>query len=263
MSSVASLSVHCQWMRADHLLYYRDHTFLYQQAHPFTCHKAISKQWIVHQMNPLIPSILHKSLYSSLAALGTSVNTAVSPPIPFSRRVISDIEKQQRKAPEDTVEGNIRSTNTSPISEPEEQEEEVIITSANPEAGIIQADTQEKTLQLESSEIEDTSVKEVDTQEDQNTGPTETQNTEDPDERAVPDSIGSQIEEDGTIPENDGDNYISDDQDPVIQDDQTSKASQDDNYCNAIDDDDHDDIVQFGNPVTQPFLSRSVTVPTT
>ena len=48
-----------------------------------------------------------------------------------------------------------------------------------------------------------------------------------------------------------------------MQDDQTSKASQDDNYCTAIDDDDLDDTVQFGNPVTQPFLSRNVRVPTT
>ena len=43
-----------------------------------------------------------------------------------------------------------------------------------------------------------------------------------------------------------------------------SKASQDDNYHTAFDDDDDfDDTVQFGNPVTQPFLSRSVRVPTT
>ena len=48
-----------------------------------------------------------------------------------------------------------------------------------------------------------------------------------------------------------------------MPDDQTSKASQDDNYCTAIDDDDLDDTVQFGNPVSQPFLSRSVRVPIT
>ena len=48
-----------------------------------------------------------------------------------------------------------------------------------------------------------------------------------------------------------------------MQDDQTSRASRDDNYCTAIDYDDLDDTVQFGNPVTQPFLSRSVRVPTT
>ena len=163
----------------------------------------------------VIPSIPYQSLYPSLAALGTSVNTAVSLPIPFSRRVINDIEEQQRKSLKDTVEDNIRLTNTLPISEAEEQEEEVIITSTNPQAGITQAVTQEETLQLESSEIEI----EVNTQEDQNTGPTEAQNTGDPDERAVPDSIGSQIEEDGTTPENDGGDYISDDQDPAMQDD--------------------------------------------
>ena len=48
-----------------------------------------------------------------------------------------------------------------------------------------------------------------------------------------------------------------------MQDDQTSKASQDDNYCTAIGDDNLDDTLQFGNPVTQPFLSRSIRVPTT
>ena len=48
-----------------------------------------------------------------------------------------------------------------------------------------------------------------------------------------------------------------------MQDDQTPRASQDDNYCTAIDDDDLDNTVQFGNPVTQPFLSQSDRVPTT
>ena len=42
-----------------------------------------------------------------------------------------------------------------------------------------------------------------------------------------------------------------------------SRASQDDNYCTAIGNDDLDDTVQFGDPVSQPFLSRSVRVPTT
>ena len=161
------------------------------------------------------------------------------------------------------MEGIIRLTNTSPTSEVEEQEDEVIIPSVNPQTGITQADTQDETLQLESSEIEDTDIKKVDTQEDQNAGPTEVQDTGDTDERAVPVSIGSQIEEDGTTPENDSDDYISDDQDPKMQDDQMSKASLDDNYHTAIDDDDLDDTVQFGNPVTQPFLSRNVRVPTT
>ena len=117
------------------------------------------------------------------------------------------------------MEGTIRSTNTSPTSEVEEQEEEAIIPSVNPQAGTTQANTAEEALQLESSEIEDTGVKKVNIQEDQNIGPTEVQNTGDADKRAVPDLIGSQIEEDGTIRENDGDDYISDDQDPAMQDD--------------------------------------------
>ena len=33
----------------------------------------------------VIPSILQQSLYPSLAALGTSLKTVVSPPIPFSK----------------------------------------------------------------------------------------------------------------------------------------------------------------------------------
>ena len=70
----------------------------------------------------VIPNILEQSLYPSLAALGTSLNTAASPPIPFSRRVINDIEEQQRKALKDTMEGTIRSTNTSPTFDLDEQD---------------------------------------------------------------------------------------------------------------------------------------------
>ena len=35
------------------------------------------------------------------------------------------------------------------------------------------------------------------------------------------------------------------------------------NYCTAIDNDEQDNTIQFGNPVTQPFLSRSIRVPIT
>ena len=51
--------------------------------------------------------------------------------------------------------------------------------------------------------------------------------------------------------------------DSDIPDDQTSKALQEDNYHTAIDDDEQDDTIQFGNPITEPFLSRSVRVPIT
>ena len=45
----------------------------------------------------VIPSIPQQSLYPSLAAMGTSINTVVFPSIPFARKVINDIEEQQRK----------------------------------------------------------------------------------------------------------------------------------------------------------------------
>ena len=73
----------------------------------------------------------------------------------------------------------------------------------------------------------------------------------------------AQIEDNGTTPDNDGEDCISDDQDTNIatQDDQTYRAFKDNNYCTAIDNDDLEDTVQFSNPVTQLFLSRSVRVP--
>ena len=106
------------------------------------------------------------------------------------------------------MEGNIRSTNTSPLPDEEEKKEEFITPSFNPQADTTQADTQEETLQPESSKIEDTSLKQVHTPEDQNIGLTESQNTEDTNERAVLDSIDSQIEGDGSTPENNDHDYI-------------------------------------------------------
>ena len=71
------------------------------------------------------------------------------------------------------MEGIIRSTNTSPILAEEGKEEEVISPSSNLQAHTTQADTQEETLQLESSKIQDTGTKQVYPSEDQNVGPTE------------------------------------------------------------------------------------------
>ena len=135
---------------------------------------------------------------------------------------------------------------TSSTSDLEEQDEEVIGPNIKLQVRITQADTKEETLQLESLETEDTGIKQVYTPEDQNTGPTQAQNTGNIYERTAQNIIGSQIQDDGTNPENNDDECISEDQDPAMPDDQTSKASQDDNYCTAIDDDDLDDTVQFG-----------------
>ena len=51
--------------------------------------------------------------------------------------------------------------------------------------------------------------------------------------------------------------------DPDIPDVQTSRVSQDNNYQTAVKDNEQDDTIQFGNPVTQLFLSRSIRVPIT
>ena len=195
--------------------------------------------------------------------MGTSVNTAVSPPMLFARKVINDIEEQQRKTLKDTVEGNIRLTNTSPTLQEEGKEEEVIISSSNPQAGNTQADIQEETLQLESSKVEDTGLKQVHRPYHQNVKLKEIQNKRDINEEVVTDPSSCQIEENGTIPTNTNHDCLSDDQDPAIPDDQTSKTSQNDNYHTAIYDDDLDDTILFGNLVTEPFLLQSIRVQTT
>ena len=76
--------------------------------------------------------------------------------------------------------------------------------------------------------------------------------TEVPDTR---DTSDTQIPDDGPDSQLNGEKG-----NPDILDDQTSKASQEDNYHTAINDDEQDDTIQFGNPVTQPFLSRNVRV---
>ena len=72
----------------------------------------------------------------------------------------------------------------------------------------------------------------------------------------MPNTSDTQIQDDGTDSQLNGEEH-----DPDIPDELTSKASQEDNYCTAIKDDEQDDTIQFGNPVMQPFLSRSIRVP--
>ena len=78
--------------------------------------------------------------------MGTSINTSVSPSIPFSRWVINDIEKYQRRVLDDSVEGATRSTNTSLTPDLEEQLEEATTPNTGLQAGNIPAETQEETL---------------------------------------------------------------------------------------------------------------------
>ena len=73
----------------------------------------------------VIPNTSQQSLYPSLAAMGTSINMAISPSIPLSRRVINDIEEHQRRVLDSYVEGMNRRMNTSPVQSSDEQEEEI------------------------------------------------------------------------------------------------------------------------------------------
>ena len=149
-----------------------------QPANQLTTDSALEESPYQH----VIPGIPPQSLYPSLSALGTDSDLAIAPPIPFSRRVINDIEEQQRKALEDTVEDIARSTSTSSLLEVAEEADDTPAPSVTPQQRTTQADTQEETLQLQSSQPEDTGVKMVDPISGQNKGPLEVHNTSDRDE---------------------------------------------------------------------------------
>ena len=63
----------------------------------------------------VIPNIPQQSLYPSLAAMGSTPNTVLSPSIPLARRVINEIEEHQRTVLNSYAEGVDRETNTSPV----------------------------------------------------------------------------------------------------------------------------------------------------
>ena len=94
--------------------------------------------------------------------MGSSPDTAISPSISLSRRVINDIEEHQRTVLDSYVEGMDRGTNTSPVQSSDEQQEKMKTTSKVQKPAVTQAELQENTLQLESPETEDTSIKQSD-----------------------------------------------------------------------------------------------------
>ena len=207
---------------------------------------------------PVARHISQQSLYPSSAAMGTSINTAISPSIPFSRRVINDTKEHQRRVLDSYVEGTQRGTNISPVQTSNKQEDEVTASNTGKKAVIIPAETREETLQQESLETEDTSTQQVNPMPGQDSESLQAQNI---DENEVPDSpniTDEQIQDDGIDLQVNGNQP-----DPDIPDDQTSRALQEDNYQTAIDDEEQDATIQFSNPVTQPFLSRSIRVPIT
>ena len=96
----------------------------------------------------------------------------------------------------------------------------------------------------------------VHTIQDQYSKPLQAQNIGEIKVTEAQDTVDTQIQDDGTDSQ-----HNDEERDLDIPDDQTSKASQEDNYHTAIDDDEQDDTIQFGNPITQPFMSRSIRVP--
>ena len=207
----------------------------------------------------LLFSGIQQSLYPSLTAMGTGVNTAVSPLMPFSRRVINDIEEQQCKFFDGSVEGAHRGTNTFPSLYLDDQNEEAAVQNMNSQAAILQENTPEETLQLKSLDMEDTNTKEVHTEADnQDQSILKDKNNREMEKEDMVDEILQKIQD-----TDDNSNYEDEEQDTDIQEDQRFKMSHKDNYSTAIDDDDSDDAIQFGSLFTQPFLSRSIRIPTT
>ena len=72
--------------------------------------------------------------------MGTSLNTAISPSIPLSRRVINDIEEHKKRVLDSYVDGMNRGMNTSPVQSLDEQQEETMTTSKGQKHVITQAD---------------------------------------------------------------------------------------------------------------------------
>ena len=197
--------------------------------------------------------------------MGSSPNTALSPSIPLARRVINEIEEHQTTVLDSYTEGMDRETNTSPVLSFNEQQVETKNTLTGPQPVHTNADVQDDTLQPESPEKEDTGIKQVDPIDVQNqdveekADSTEIDASEQQEPVITQDSQAEEVQQEPVQQELDQEEL--DEQDSEIPEDQISKTSQDDNYQAAIDEDEQNDTIQFGNLVTQPFLLRSVRVP--
>ena len=165
----------------------------------------------------VIPNIPQQLLYPSLAAMGSSPNTASS--IPLARRVINEIEEHQRTVLDSYAEGMDREMNTSPVLSLDEQQVKVKTTSIGPQPVDTHTELQDNTLQPESPEMEDTGIQQVDptnVQTQDVEGNAELADVETSEQQAQAANTDSQVDEEK--------------QEPEIPVDQTSRASQDDNY---------------------------------
>ena len=142
-----------------------------------------------------------------------------------------------------------RKMNTSPVLSSDEQQVEIKNTLTGTQPIDTHTEVQDNTLQPESPKREDTGIQQVDLTNVQN------QDVEENAESAEVDASEQQVQAVNT------DSQVEEDQqEPEIPEVKASPASSDDNYQTAIDDDEQDDTIHFGNPVMLPFLSRSVRV---
>ena len=130
---------------------------------------------------------------------------------------------------------------------------------------VVNAEVQDNMLQPESPAKEDTGVKQanpVDLQNqdvEENAESVEIDASEQQEPVITQDSQAEDIQQEPV--QQGSDQEELDEKGSEIPEDQISRTSQDDNYQTAIDEDKQDDTIQFGNLVTQPFLSRSIRVP--
>ena len=151
--------------------------------------------------------------------MGSSLNTAIMPSVPLSIRVINNIEEHQRQVLNSYVDGMDRGMNTSPVQSLDEQQDETKTTLKGHKPVVTQVELQEETLQPESSETGDTSMKQAD--------PTDV-HAQHAEENKVP--AAENTSEQQAAAANTDSQVNEEQQDPDIPEDQTSRASQHDNY---------------------------------
>ena len=161
--------------------------------------------------------------------MGSSPNTALSPFIPLTRRVINEIEEHQRTILDSYIEGMNRETNTSPVLSVDEQQVKTKNTLIEPQPLDANAEVQDNTLQLEPPEKEDTGIKQVDPVDvqnqyvEENAESAEINVSEQQELVITKDSQAEDVQQES-------DQEELDEQGSEILEDQISRTSQDDNY---------------------------------
>ena len=209
----------------------------------------------------LIPNVSPQQLYPSLVAMSSGMHLETSSLISFTRKVINDVEEYQRSTLETSVAGVHRSSKTSPTQD--SQNNDANIPTLNTPDIHTQVDTQDETLLLESLPTEDSGKLKIGMQGDETVEPDLIHRKEEHDDNVLSGRNDQESEQESLNHDTDKLTQPTVDRSPIIQDDQTSRASQEDNYHTTIDEDDFDDVVQFRDPVTENILSRNVRIPIT